>query len=516
MASPIFSSNPADFAALDGIYIDETTPPGRVNGVNSGIVLVIGEFERGPEDLNGNPIVQAVGSGAEIQQYFGGMGANKEYPGYLGLLNKKITALRIKRVIPTGSVKASKMLQDTGPTNIIKVEANSKGKWGNNLTVAVAAGSAALTKKITITYAPASPGIQPDVEVFDNVPQAPASQAALNAALRGASGNGVGASKYVNFIWQAAGIGLANIAATALTAGSDGTVASGDYTAALTAIETVDQADVAILCYSNPPDGFRAALNTAMVTHAQSYPGQLCIIAGQSTDNKATAITTRQGLGSLQNLIYTFNHPATVLIVDGTTIYTGPETWLAALRSQQLPELSAADPDTVPMLAGISGLTYPSLSRQDYIDLKAAGICALDAYDSDLGGYRFKSSVNTYYPTAYVKGTDEGYIERRHFASFCELSVARRLKAFQNKPLALNPDGTLSPDHNQVVAELNAFYADLKQDRRIADFLVDPNSGNTQNQLAAGIFVIIQKVKMQPRADSIVLRSQVGNSVSVA
>jgi hypothetical protein len=508
MAQPIFTNNPSDFAALDGIYIDETTPPGRVNGINSGIALVIGEFERGPEDINNNPLVGNCGSGADIIAQFGGRGANKEFIGYLGLVNKKMTSLRIKRVIPASAVRASLTLSAA-----VRIDANSKGAWGNNVAVTVAAGTTT-GKLITVTYTPASPGVQPDVEVFDNVPATPASQAALNAGLRGASGAGVGASKYVNFVWLAASA-ISNASSTGLASGANGSVAASDYTAALTAIETSDQADVMIVCFSNPPDAFRATINAAMVTHAVNFPGQICIVAGQSTDSVAAAVTTSSALADLQNLIYCFNHPQTVLD-DGTTVTTGPETWLASLRSQQLPELSAADPDTVPMLAGISGLTFPSLTRTNYITLKANGIAAIDSYDPDLGGYKFKSSCSTYWPVALTKGTDEGYIERRHFASFIELSVARRLKAFQNKPLPLNPDGTIAADHLQIVAEIQSFYADMQASGRIAGFKIDPISGNTQNGLNAGIFVIIQKIKMNPRADSIVLRSQVGNSVSVA
>jgi hypothetical protein len=510
----MFSNNPNDFVALDGVYIDERTPPGRVNGVNTGIVGVIGEFERGPEDASGNPVVATVASAQDLFAQFGGAGALNQYLGFLGLLNKKFGTLRIRRVIPTGSARASKQLVDGAAANVIRVDANSKGAWGGNITVAVAAGTNASTKKITIVYTCANP-VFTDTEVFDNIPQSPASQAALNAALPHATGNGVGASKYVNFVWLVAGTGLANLAATALTGGADGTAVAGDYTAALTDYDAQAQQDISFLCMSNPPDTLRVTINTSMVTGAQANPGRVYIIAGLSTDSKAAAITAKTALTQYQNLFYTFNHPKTVL-ADGTVVTTGPETWLASVRSQLLPEQSSSDPDTTAMLGGISDLTYTSLTRQDYIDLRAAGICAVAPYDADIGGYHFMSSVNTYYPTAFTKGTDEGMQERRTLASFLEMSIAKRLKAQQNKPLPLNPDGTLSADHYSAAGEIGAFLGDLKRQNRIGDFLLDLNSGNTPQGLAAGQFIIVMKVKRNPNADFIVLRSTVSTGVTVA
>ena len=45
------TNNPAEFNAVDGIVIDESAPPADIVGVGTGVALLVGQFERGPVDL---------------------------------------------------------------------------------------------------------------------------------------------------------------------------------------------------------------------------------------------------------------------------------------------------------------------------------------------------------------------------------------------------------------------------------------------------------------------------------
>jgi hypothetical protein len=500
MATPFFSSSKQDWLAVDGVYIDETPLPGKINPINAGLVGVVGEFERGPA----TPV--NIGSAKDLATYFGGRGAHNEYTGMLGLVGRSFCGLRVCRVIPTGMTTATKAF-NASASPMVTISANSAGVWGNRIFITVGTGSnGAGTWKLTVEMTDYN-GLTIDTEVYDNLTNAALSPPVL-----------IPASKYVT-VSQTASTAVPDTAARAAlsTTATDGTVSATDYRTAIQQFETESQIAVQILCASNPSDAVRSlstkALNGYLAAHAQAFPFRTVIMAGLSSDSKSAAITYKKTItpGPFDNEVYTFNHP--VIVLDGTSFTVGPETFAASVLSKLDAHQSLADPASVQLLASVAGLTLTSLTRQDYIDLKAAGIASIDQYDDDLGGYKFRSSVNFLYPTAQAAGTDQGYIERRHYASYCELSIARRLKFYQSTVLPL-VGGKLSPDHLTIDGEIRAFLQGEVDARRCDSYLVDCVSGNTLADLSNGLFVIIVRVKMNPRADSIVLRAQVGNSVS--
>ena len=68
-------------------------------------------------------------------------------------------------------------------------------------------------------------------------------------------------------------------------------------------------------------------------------------------------------------------------------------------------------------------------------------------------------------------------------------------------------------DFGQYLASLKSEAVPRQQ--RISDYSVDPTSGNTPEQEAAGIYVLAVAVRLLSEADNIVLLSQVGESVTV-
>ena len=75
------SSNPSDWGALDGIYIDETTPPPSVTGVPANTAILVGQFERG------SGVLQGVGSTGELFELYG---TSLSYSGLVALQNKHL------------------------------------------------------------------------------------------------------------------------------------------------------------------------------------------------------------------------------------------------------------------------------------------------------------------------------------------------------------------------------------------------------------------------------------------
>ena len=94
----IFRTNdPTQFDDVDGIIIDESAPPASIQGVATNIAILIGQFQRGPEELT------EVGSIGEFHELYG----KSSYLGNKQLKNKKFGRLRIVRALAAAAAKAA-------------------------------------------------------------------------------------------------------------------------------------------------------------------------------------------------------------------------------------------------------------------------------------------------------------------------------------------------------------------------------------------------------------------------
>lgn len=193
---------------------------------------------------------------------------------------------------------------------------------------------------------------------------------------------------------------------------------------------------------------------------------------------------------------------------DGSTttdgiLDTSMDTWVAALLSNLQPELNpgqASDP--VPtVFASIIGYARgtPKLDLSSYILLKQYGICGLRMTRES--GPILQSGVTT----SLTAGRKN--INRRRMADFIQDSLAARY-AQMSKQLATRAK------KDALASETDAFYADLLSEnnpaaQRIDSYLVDDKSGNTPTLSAAGVHVIISKVKMLATLDTIVAQTEV-------
>ncbi len=158
MSSPFRSNNPLDYDAVDGIVIDESAPPPSVQGVGTGVAILVGQFERGLA-----PLADTAGVGDIYEKY----GKNYNYSGLLATLNKKFSLLRIVRVVASDAVQAAKTFASAVPTDTITFKAKQgKGAFGLGITVAIAAGTNS-GKKYTITDT--NTGAVLGQEVYDDV-----------------------------------------------------------------------------------------------------------------------------------------------------------------------------------------------------------------------------------------------------------------------------------------------------------------------------------------------------------
>ena len=185
--------------------------------------------------------------------------------------------------------------------------------------------------------------------------------------------------------------------------------------------------------------------------------------------------------------------------------------WLTVVLSNLPPERNPGQvsPPVPGLLAPIlnlqRGLTGV-LGLNEYIQLRAKGIAAprIDrAY-----GPLIQSGVTT----SLTSGQKN--INRRRVADFIQDSVARSLLAFSKLPLTQNLK-------DAAVGEVDAFLNGLLSPNnpsasRINAYEIDSKSGNTPTLEAAGIFVIIIRVRTLSTADFIVIQTEIGEGVVIA
>lgn len=181
--------------------------------------------------------------------------------------------------------------------------------------------------------------------------------------------------------------------------------------------------------------------------------------------------------------------------------------WMASILSNLPPERNpgqAAEPIPT-VLAGVLGFQrgVSGLGIGEYTALKAAGIAAV----------RMDRRVGPIVQSGITSSLTPGRlnINRRRMADFIQDSVAERLLDFSKLPITNQfKDG--------VTAEIVAFMeellsADNPAAQRIADYVIDDRSGNTQSLEAQGVYVVIGRVRTLATSDVIVFQTEIGEGV---
>lgn len=502
MSDIYFTTNPADFAKLEGLYVVERGPTGFIRGADFSTTGIAGACVRGPDDPQ---VITSVGRFLDV---FGGrdFGSGGTLIGqvWAALLNKQFGTLVVQRVRAAAAVKASFTLETAAGgagTAVLRVDASSVGSWGNLVGVSVSAASDGNANhfKLTVQY-------QGKQKVLDNLDISSTND---NTAIV----NGSDAARFVDLVKLAPGRPSNNTASTdgadangfvllgqtvagyTSVVGSDGTLAVTDYNGGVNNLAVFPGISTVFVPEAVPtPATFHSNLVTlssvvsdrVFLTWAQTHGQAVSTETAQVT----TQITTRT-----DRITWCFNSPFTIDPTNSTEIQQGPHVWLASILSQVDVDIHAGSADTIPLLAGITRLTNTSLTRTDLIALKAAGISTLER---NTNGFQFRSVVTT----SLAPGRTE--LARRRMADFLQLSAAVRLASYVK---ARN-----TPEIRALMAsELTAFSIGLKViPRVIENFSIDQVSVNTDQQRAAGEEHILWRVKLIGHILDLVFETEIG------
>jgi len=431
MPGPLFTTNPSEFTRLEGVYIFEQDPPGFISGVFLGVVAVAGETTRGPVDV---PVLTEP---TEFESIFGpGDSQVRRF-----LMNKPFGQIVVVRAAAAAAAAAEKDFE-----TFINVAASSPGAWGNDLTVAIedATDGNANHFNLVVSY-------QGEVTTYEDL-----DVTAGNNNLASKLGNSI---SNLIVVTKLADGRPTNAAAAALddTAGSDGTIADTDYTGAGRAIEQASAyrgaGIVAVAELAN------ATINAKMLAEAAASSDRMFLIWNGSHTADVTAVVADVANYRSDRIVYAYNSPKTFDFQNGVEITTPPHAWLASVMSQTDVDINPGEESTKRFTAGMSGLSFEALSRNNYVSLREAGIAAFEK-DVD-GGFLLVSAVTTDLTSGKTQ------ITRRRSADFLQLSAASRLRYFIKKK-------NTQQNRAQMAAELIAFSDQLRnQGRIVEDFEVD-------------------------------------------
>ena len=409
--------------------------------------------------------------------------------GRKALANKRFSRLRLIRVIASDAVKGTLTLDDGVTTDILKFDAKYLGLYGNNITVKVEVGSDATGKKITI-----SDGNEGSIladEVYDQIEVANITDQTFKG------------SKLVDVSVLATSAEPADVAATALTLGSDGTIADTDYEAAIAVAEQEYAANVLFL------DEYNATRNGYIKTHLAFTQDKMGIVCGAKDDDKAAVATDAANYRDVQGrIIYGF--PWVKTTINGIQETVNPASFIASAFSQSSPHVDLAFAGNAQFFAGIEGLHY-SLGRADYINLKNAGVCAFE--NDRFVGIKIKSGVVT-----QIANSSKVMIFRRRMADWLTESQGIFLVNYQNGVNSSSNRGEVKGAFDEFIRNNSGEGGILPSDDEVKGgnaSIVDTESLNTDDAIAAGFFKIIYKQRIYSSMRYIVLQAEIGESVVV-
>lgn len=470
----VFRTNDAtQFDDIDGIIIDEQTPASQIAGVAANVGILVGQFQRGPAEMS-----LPIASIGEFQEVYG----RSDYLGNLQLRNKAFGALRIIRVIPTGSVKAT-----LTTSAVIQVTAKYEGVYGNNIQIQYAAGS---NTGFRLTVTDQNPNSVLPVEIYDNVDIANV-------------GNTFANSRLVDVVILDTASGLPTFGAPVnLAGGDDGTLSDVDYETAIARAEVAGAGNVLFLDENN------ATRNGYLETHASLTQDKMVIIAGAENDDRSAVIPDADTYRDTDGrIIYAW--PWVQTTINGAQQFTNPSAWVASVFTQVAPQVALSFVANARFLAGATGLKFET-GRQGHVALDAAGVLAIEN-DPDVG-IVIKNAVTT-----QILNSQKKEILRRRMADFLQDSIARGLKNFQNdinsKERRTDAKAMIQDfDTRLVLAGILPGEQDVNSGKPV---LIDTESLNTDASIATGLFRIGYKRRIFSSMRYIVLQAEIGTNVVV-
>jgi len=479
-----------------GVNLFEVASPRAVEGVSTNVVGIVAHLPWGPTDE-----VTLITNAAELWEVFypDALSASKDtaaWPALLALQNQVLPAggLRIVRVEATGAAAASSGDLAAG-SGTVTLTAAHVGAIGNAIRYqwATASGGDSAKRDLLISVGTTYAARYKDLGL--------ANLAAFSdplVVLSAASPSAMPATG----------------AATALTGGADGTPVAGDLVGSSSATKGIrcfyaESAAVAVLFVAEAPAGLVDNVNAGLKAWADSVQrgmAALSAVPGQAADDAIAYVEDYRS----DRLVYTWPRVRTVNFLDPANpeVTVDGNAWAAFAIANVEPWLSPGGAGGAPFLRGITSLANSAATATTLDLLNEAGVAPWFMSSA------FEGCILRLGCTTAQSGRTR--IFDRRMTDFLLESIGRFAERFTESQLDVDlASRDLGPNSDALITAVLGFLSGLKEANRIADFQLDPFGGNTTGDLAAGRWTLVLRVRLYSMAEVIVLRAQVGTTVSI-
>lgn len=485
-----YTKNPNDWkTGVNGLYIDQESPPPALAGVDLSTSGLLGKTVRGPA----TPF--AVTSQSDFEAVFGGRELVPGGPAYSEVW-KAYVALAwgtniVQRVVASDAAAATHSFSDAVPTAIARVAASSVGVWGNSLQAAIENATDGVSTHFNLRVD--WNGAQ---QLFENVDFTAAHDNSLLLV-------GDDPSNWIVLTKLADGRPI-NIVLTALTTGSDGTVTEPNYEAAADTLAAYDGV-ATVLCVEAPttPATFNAHMNTAALAHPEKF---FLVWSGNPANSRSVEITakTTQVPSAADNLIWCWNAPKILDPITQTKITLGPHVVLASILSQVDIPVHPGKKAVGALTANLKDIAFPALDFNERKLLRDAGIAALLRV-KQTNGYSFR----------FIDAPSASYTPADPVEAVDVREIMWLIDSVEDALLDFVDEEDDDVRRAQMVGVIDGFSKGLKDANRvIKDYSISAD-GTSAADRARNIEILDWAVQLIGHSGKIVLRTNMGTGVTV-
>lgn len=480
-----------------GVNILETPAPKQVSGSAANVVGMVADLPWGPVNIPTTITTFGEFFATFYPDAFATTKDHVTYPAILALLNKPMPGggLKVCRIAATSQAKAASGAITAG-TGSVTITAKHFGLLGNSISYhwEAATGGDAGERNLTIAIGTGYSKTYEDLSTADlaNI-----------------------SDPYVDITQSSPSAMPATGSATALTSGADGTAVAADFTGGVSSSVGIRQfygEGVAcdVLFVAQPAEGLKAAINAGLklwCTDTDKGIAVLCTVDGQATADAITDVPTYRS--DRVHYPWPMVKTANFYAADVSLTEVDGNAFAAFCWAAVEPWESAGGAPGAPFLTGIAGLEDESASRATMDALNAAGIAPW-MMSTDLGGAIIRKGVSTAL-TGYTKLRD------RRLVDYIQKALARFAALYAETQLDIDlANEEVGPNIKSMLGAMTSW---LEGERAAGHGIrevvaIDPFSENTAEMLADNTAIIAVQVGLYGTADTIILKTQIGTSVS--
>lgn len=384
----LFVSSKAQ-ATRHGVYAIRKTSPATIRPTGFGTAAIVEQFSWGPIQTLTSPT-----SRADLLSTIAPPGMTRTTPGYMAVTNKAFPFLKFVRALGSSSVKASAIINKTGPAALITVVLKYEGTEGNAVIITIGAASDGDANhfNITATVTGASGTTTDLIENFN------VSGTGADTTL---SETDLATLRLIGAVTKSSA-GVPILGSTTCTGGANGTVDATTYVgtagsgdkglAKLEGSKGIDH-----VFFGDPGNSLRAAANAGLKAHVDLMSDRCGYMNGDSGMSASDAQTDVANYRS-RNVVYCDPWAYVFDDVTGAKRLVPTGSFAGSLASQLSPSTPIAwkSPEVIAMLDGIVDL------EADRGDASAtntdAGISTFIREED--GGFTIEAAVVTIAPTS--------------------------------------------------------------------------------------------------------------------